>query len=202
MKRLAKFNFNTAEEYDRIFKEETRDWSDERRLLKLMKYYKGGNFIDLGCLDSPLPAVAKVMSPKSNCVGIDIAAEAINEMTKRYPGPIYKYGSVYAIPYTDGWFSYAVMGELLEHLESPETAVKEAFRVLEPGGVLAISVPFEETELGEVDKEHHLWSFNKQDLQNLVGEYSGQIKMKVLRSKWFPKYKYCFPTLLVWAWKK
>ena len=78
-----------------------------------------------------------------------------------------------------------------------------AFEALSPGGVLAISVPLEEAvEPGAVDGERHIWSYTEADIRDLVAPYASKVKTKVLRSKLFPKYLYCWPQLVVWAWRK
>ncbi len=50
--------------------------------------------------------------------------------------------SAESIPVDEGAFDTAVLCEVLEHLERPEVALKEAFRILKWGGVLIGSTPF------------------------------------------------------------
>lgn len=49
--------------------------------------------------------------------------------------------SIYALPYKDETFDAVILSEVLEHLEDDVAGLKEAFRVLKPGGVAAITVP-------------------------------------------------------------
>lgn len=208
MLRLQKQNKkNSPAEYDRIFKERAKkgpDWQDLRRWKTLLRYYKWGNILDIGCLDS---RIIELVDP-TFYMGIDTAKKTIKLMNSKYPAtgsiPYFEVQDLYSLKrFPESRFKYVVMGEVLEHLEDPEKAIQEAFRILRPGGVLAISVPLEEArELGAVDKDRHLWSFTKDDILNLVKPYSSRTRSKVLRSKWFPRYKYCWPTLICWAWKK
>lgn len=46
-----------------------------------------------------------------------------------------------ALPFPDQSFDAAVSGEVLEHLDDDETAVKELYRVLRPGGICLVTVP-------------------------------------------------------------
>ena len=50
-------------------------------------------------------------------------------------------GSAYALPATDGEFDCVLCTAVLEHLEEPQAALVEAFRVLKPGGYAVYSVP-------------------------------------------------------------
>ena len=50
-------------------------------------------------------------------------------------------GSAYALPFDDGTFDRVVAAEVLEHLPQDERAMTELFRVLKPGGLLAVTVP-------------------------------------------------------------
>ena len=50
-------------------------------------------------------------------------------------------GSAYALPFEDESFDRVVAAEVLEHLPQDERAMAELFRVLKPGGLLAVTVP-------------------------------------------------------------
>jgi SAM-dependent methyltransferase len=47
-----------------------------------------------------------------------------------------------SLPFDDGTFDCVAAFEIMEHLENPVKLVDEAYRVLAPGGVLLLSVPF------------------------------------------------------------
>jgi SAM-dependent methyltransferase len=51
-------------------------------------------------------------------------------------------GDAYNIPVSLESFDTAVCTAVLEHLEEPELAIRECFRVLQPGGYAIYSVPF------------------------------------------------------------
>jgi SAM-dependent methyltransferase len=50
-------------------------------------------------------------------------------------------GSAYALPFGDATFDKIIASEILEHLPDDVVAIDELYRVLKPGGQLAISVP-------------------------------------------------------------
>ena len=195
---------NDPAEYDRIFAERAKkgpNWQDVRRWREMTRYFKGGVVTDIGCLDSQ---VSEHLTGEFKYMGTDVAKEAIKKMTELYPysNRTFLVDDIYKSKIQDEVSDYTILGEVLEHLERPADAIKEAFRILKHGGVLAVSVPLEESiEPGAVDAERHLWSYTKQDVLDLVKPYAKKTKTKILRSKWFPKYKYCWPQLIVWATK-
>lgn len=202
MERLNKENRNTAKEYNQIFLDKNLqpvDSQEINRWKKLIKHYKGGRLIDLGTLDSLVPQLAHEQFPQSEIWAIDIANVAIEQMRRKYPYIYYEVRNVYDTKFPDNYFAYVVAGELLEHLEDPKRFIPEAMRILKHGGTFALSIPLEET-IGAVDKIHHIWSFSRQDIQELLEPY-GRITWGVMRSSYFPIYKYHFPVLLAYVQK-
>lgn len=203
MKRLAVKNINTPEEYARIWEKRSNseiNWFDVLRWQTLIKYFNGGRFIDLGCLDSLAPLFAKEKYPKSEVWGLDFVEDVIKKLSIIYPEINYIKGDVYETHFPSMYFDYVVAGELLEHLEKPEEFISEAFRILKVGGILALSTPQGESELGEVDKDRHLWSFTRKDINKLLEPY-GSVRTKIIKSSYFP-YRYAFPNIIAWTIKK
>lgn len=207
MKRLIEdLGLNSPEEYDRIFAIRALRGVDEhdlRRWKRLVKFYRGGRFIDLGCLDSLAPVIVKEQYPREEVWGIDIAKEAIVEMSRKYPfqGLFYQVGDVYDTRFPDNYFSYAIAGEIMEHLDDPEKFIRETMRILRRGGTLAVSVPLgEEKEVGAVDADRHVWSYDVEDAYRLFGKY-GKVTTKTTGSDYVPKYVYRWPTLYIYVRK-
>ena len=51
------------------------------------------------------------------------------------------HASIYAMPYPPDCFDAVILSEVLEHIDDDVRGLKEAFRVLKPDGVLAVTVP-------------------------------------------------------------
>jgi SAM-dependent methyltransferase len=149
------------------------DWFDSKRLNALTRFYEKGKLLDLG-------AFGTAYTPIVDATLIDWVPEVL--------------------PYKDNTYDYVVMGQLLEHLEDPAKYLKEAMRVLKVGGVLALSVPLNETEAGEVDSIH-LWSFSEQDIIDLIKPY-GRYEIEILKSQFIPEYKYRFPHIIAFVQKQ
>jgi SAM-dependent methyltransferase len=45
------------------------------------------------------------------------------------------------LPYADGTFDIVVASHVLEHIDKPETGIRELHRVLKPGGMIVVGVP-------------------------------------------------------------
>lgn len=82
----------------------------------------------------------------SDCtlVGLELDAEIIAKArrnTAHLPNVMLNNASLYALPYADASFDAVIMSEVLEHLSHDVQALREVYRVLKPGGVVAITVP-------------------------------------------------------------
>lgn len=180
MKRLNPENINNPEESERIFKERWREqlhYIDWERFRKLAKYYKGGDYLDIGCFNSPMPfELANDKKYEGEIWACDHCEYVINTLKKRYPEVHYILCDIKTLP--DKKFDYIVAGELIEHIEDPAEFIKDAVSHLNPGGTLALSTPLEE-KLGEVSMEH-LWSFTDNDIMGLLRPY-GEVELSYHR---------------------
>jgi SAM-dependent methyltransferase len=66
--------------------------------------------------------------------GIDFAATMIAKAKSNYPRVIFSEGNAEELPYAAEQFDAVACGFGLLHLENPERAIRDAWRVLKPGG--------------------------------------------------------------------
>jgi glycosyltransferase involved in cell wall biosynthesis/SAM-dependent methyltransferase len=75
-------------------------------------------------------------------VGVDFAAGALAEASRRHPGLRLVAGDVSRLPFRDASFDRVVSLGVVEHFEEgPGSALREHARVLKPGGILLVATP-------------------------------------------------------------
>jgi SAM-dependent methyltransferase len=77
-------------------------------------------------------------------VGMDLDWDVLLKAKRNTPHiqrMMLNHGSLYTLPYPDNTFDAVILSEVLEHLNRDVDGLREAFRVLKPGGVAAITVP-------------------------------------------------------------
>jgi ubiquinone/menaquinone biosynthesis C-methylase UbiE len=93
-----------------------------------------GRLIDIGCGTKPYKDLLNPLVTEH--IGIDLE-ETIHDRSN-----IDLLGAAYTLPFDDGSFDSAICTAVLEHLEEPEAALRECFRILLRGGYCIYTVPF------------------------------------------------------------
>ncbi len=106
----------------------------DRALKHASKEYLKGNLLDIGCGTKPYK---ELLAPYiTEHVGVD------HKETLHDKSNIDLFGTAYSIPVEPAAFDSALCTAVLEHLEEPEQALRECYRVLKTGGYAVYSVPF------------------------------------------------------------
>jgi len=89
---------------------------------------------------------AELAKVAERVVGLDVSDEAVNAAREAYPLANLQFISApaQAIPFDDGSFDLVVAFEVIEHLEDWPALLKQAQRLLAPGGQFIISTPNKE----------------------------------------------------------
>lgn len=82
----------------------------------------------------------------SNCrlIGADLDWDVMLKAVRNVghlPKLMLNNSNIYALPYPDNTFDAVILSEVLEHIDDDVAGLKEIYRVLKPGGVVAITVP-------------------------------------------------------------
>ncbi len=97
------------------------------------KYIKG-RLVDIGCGTKPYSKLLEDLVTEH--VGVD------HSDTSHDKSNIDIFSTAYSIPVEDNCFDSAICTCVLEHLEEPETAIRECHRLLKPGGYAIYYTPF------------------------------------------------------------
>ena len=120
------------------------DMAFRRRVPILLEYLElsdDADVLDCGCgLGFYLMAIRELRS-NARLTGLDPDAGRLRFLEGLGLNAQAVVGDAHALPFEDESFDGVLMSEVLEHLRDDERGLREAFRVLRPGGVLAISVP-------------------------------------------------------------
>jgi SAM-dependent methyltransferase len=137
-----------------------RDWAELAEpsneplfatVLDRLAVRRGTRLLDIGCGSGYAAAMAAERG--AHVTGIDITPELIAIARERLPGGDFVTGGMDALPFDDGAFDAAVGFNAFQFADDPITAVREAARVLKPGGLLAATT-FAEPERNESTALH------------------------------------------------
>jgi ubiquinone/menaquinone biosynthesis C-methylase UbiE len=92
-----------------------------------------GRLIDIGCGEKPYSQMFRPYITEH--VGVDHEG-SLHDLSHAD-----LVGTAYALPVSDETFDTALCSSVLEHLEEPEQALRECYRVLRPGGAAIYTIP-------------------------------------------------------------
>lgn len=99
---------------------------------------EGKRLLDVACGPGRLAGAAAQRGALAE--GLDFAATMVAEATRRHPQLTFTEGDAEHLPYDDGRFDCVACAFGLLHMERPESAVAEGYRVLRRGGRYTFTV--------------------------------------------------------------
>lgn len=115
-----------------------RDLLAMRLLERCLAGREGARVLDLGCGTGRFLELLGRRGIEST--GVDGHAEPLATAARRAPEATLVHGDLLRLPFADAELDAAVALDVLEHVE-PEPFLREAGRVVRPGGCLLVSVP-------------------------------------------------------------
>jgi 2-polyprenyl-3-methyl-5-hydroxy-6-metoxy-1,4-benzoquinol methylase len=110
--------------------------ADRERLARLTRHVAGGSLLDVGSATGTFLGVA---SQRFAAQGVE--PDPITSEQSRAAGHRVTTGTLADVDPPDRGFDAITMLHVLEHLDSPTTALEQVHRLLKPGGVVLIETP-------------------------------------------------------------
>jgi SAM-dependent methyltransferase len=106
----------------------------DQALAGFLSKYASGTLVDIGCGEKPYARMTQGLVTKH--VGVD------HPDTEHARGNIDVFATAYETTLPDASADTVLCTVVLEHLERPQDAVREMYRILKPGGCVILSAPF------------------------------------------------------------
>jgi ubiquinone/menaquinone biosynthesis C-methylase UbiE len=113
------------------------------RQRRVLQQIEGDTIVDVGCYTGQFVGEAARRFPAKTIIGVDYFDDNIDIAHLLYPEmrDRFRLMSAYRLDFADASLDCVTLQEVIEHLEGAAQAIKEANRVLKPGGALIVSVP-------------------------------------------------------------
>lgn len=138
--KLIPFYDDPSFDYKKYWRErQYENQADKIALKRLLRFVpEKGRLIDIG---AGFGRLASVYAPQfGKCVLIDPSVRMLAEAQNRFKKQNLQFVKAYVekLPFKDKSFDVAIFIRILHHLKSPSLALKEAVRILKPGGFLIL----------------------------------------------------------------
>jgi len=145
------------------------DWEIAREMGGLVSA-QGAAVLDIGCGAKPYQ---RFFPGAARYCGIDLPAQrSANKLEKRAD----VYADLRRLPIAEETFDVVLCTQVLEHIADPERVLREAQRILRPGGLVVLTVPFLAAEHEEPHDYLRFTSFGISELLARCGFEAVNVK--------------------------
>lgn len=160
-----------------------------------IKNSKGKSILEFGCAYGSASKVLHDFGLK--VVGTDISKLAVQRAKERHPEITFRVHDMQELFRTTKLFDYALAMDVIEHLEKPDQAIKNVYKILKPGGIAIMSTPNDFPY--KVQDPTHI-SVKKPEEWKRIFEKAGFKNVVVQPATYFPPYIYRFHWRLNSVW--
>jgi SAM-dependent methyltransferase len=131
----------------RLWGTRARDWAElqertvlpaQKRVLEHLHLEPGTTLLDVGCGSAPVGPLAASLGCRVS--GLDASAPLLEIARERVPDGDFRLGDILALPWPDDSFDVVVGFNSFQYAEDAVAALREAHRVVRPGGKIGIVV--------------------------------------------------------------
>jgi|GEM_PF-636227 len=137
---------------------------------------KGKSILDLGCGSGY--GTRRISNICSSALGVDISQEAIGYASEKYQKDNLRFQKIDAnqpLPFIDNAFDVVLSFQVIEHIQKDSEYLREASRVLVPGGILVVITPDRANRLLPGQKPWNRWHVREYDIDSLYELVNRQI---------------------------
>ncbi|MBN1439944.1 MAG: class I SAM-dependent methyltransferase [Anaerolineales bacterium] len=117
-------------------------WGLLHASLPLLEAINGKKFLDIGCNDGEKTLPVSRCLSAGQVVGVDLAFSPLRKAKGReIQVVLFDLNQKAALPFQRETFSCIYVGEVIEHVFSPDMLLSEIYRILQPGGYAVITTP-------------------------------------------------------------
>jgi SAM-dependent methyltransferase len=159
-----------------------------RAVADLLRAEPTGRGVDVGCGDGALSA--RLGRAGHRVLGVEAERSALawaRRMTRGQPALSWIQASAGDLPLRDLSCDWAVLADVIEHVEEPGRLFGEVARILRPGGLAVVTTP-RRVPGHAWDTDHHVHEYDGRELEDLLRAHldnvqvTGCVSMRLFRA--------------------
>ena len=139
----------------------------------------GRKVLDLGCGSGY--GAARIAAVADSVHGVDVSQDAISFANTRYHAPNLTYSRIEPdsrLPFDDHSFDVALSFQVIEHVWDETAYLREARRVLKPGGLMIVITPDRQHRLLPAQKPWNRWHVREHSVSSMERVIAGVFELR------------------------